>query len=103
MIHPLQLRYAPVQDAAPDAWFLPGDSAAAWLEQLARSGLAVMDTRLFVIPQSLENRAPAGLLVLPSRTDAISETPRAFRAGWLESGCSCRWMRRCFLPSPKVN
>ena len=75
MILPLQLRHDPALDAEPAAWFLPGNSAARWLEELVRCGLAGMDSRLFIVPRSIEDRAPAGLLVVPSRADSVSELP----------------------------
>lgn len=81
MILPLQLRHDPALDAAHAAWFLPGDSAARWLEELVRSGLAGMDSRLFIVPRSMDDPMPAGLLVVPSRADSISDPP---------AGMACR-------------
>lgn len=53
--------------ANAEAWFLPGASAEHWLEELARCGLAEVTTRLFLVPRSLEDRTPAGLLAVPER------------------------------------
>jgi tetratricopeptide (TPR) repeat protein len=90
VIHPLQLRYDPTADAVAAAWFLPGDSVSRWLDELARCGLAVMETRLFVVPKSLEDRAVAGLLVVPGRAGSISSPP---------AGLGCRLAGgRLFLP-----
>jgi tetratricopeptide (TPR) repeat protein len=61
---PLQLRLG-AEAAEPKAWFVPGDSVAHWLEELVRCGLATVETRLFVVPQSVEDRTPAGLLIVP--------------------------------------
>ncbi len=90
MIHPLQLRYAPGREAAAAAWFLPGDSAAGWLEELSRCGLADMETRLFVIPKSLRDSSPAGLLVVPDRSPSLAQMPR---------GTACQLLGgRLFIP-----
>src|SRR5262245_48430973 len=55
------------REAAPPvtAWFLAGDSAARWVDELTRCGLADAGTRLFLVPRSLSDRSPAGLLVVP--------------------------------------
>ncbi len=94
MIHPLQLRYSPELDTTADAWFLPGNSAARWLDELVRCGLAGMEARLFVVPQSVEARAPAGLLVVPARVNSVSEQP---------AGIPCRLIAgRLFVPADAV-
>ena len=86
----LELRYNPALDATAEAWFLPGHSPARWLDELGRCGLAVMETRLFVVPHSVEDRSPAGLLVVPGGTSAIDEQP---------SGLALRSLgNRLFLP-----
>jgi tetratricopeptide (TPR) repeat protein len=94
VIHSLQLRYQPAQSAAPEAWFLPGPAPAHWLEELARCGLAGMETRLFVVPHSVEDRTPAGLLVVPARANAVTEAP---------AGLPCRLIAgRLFVPADAV-
>jgi hypothetical protein len=94
MIHSLQLRRRPAPEAAPTAWFLPGDSAERWLEELARCGLATMETRLFLVPRSVESRACAGLLVVPARADAVARPP---------SGVPCRLLAgRLYVPADAV-
>jgi tetratricopeptide (TPR) repeat protein len=94
VIHPLQLRYDPALDAPPAAWFLPGDSVERWLEELARCGLAAIDTRLFVIPRSTEDHSAAGLLVVPARVESVRETP---------AGIGCRLVAgRVFVPTDAV-
>jgi tetratricopeptide (TPR) repeat protein len=90
----LQLRYDPALDASPEAWFLPADSAARWLEELTRSGLAVMETRLFIVPRSVEDRTPAGLLVVPGRAGSQGAPPLPGM-----SGMGCRLVAgRLFVP-----
>jgi tetratricopeptide (TPR) repeat protein len=90
--HPvqLQLRYVPAPPPAADAWFLPGDIPARWLEELVRAGLARMETRLFVVPQSMDNGAVAGLLVVPERPEPGTTPP---------AGLPCRRVgERLYLP-----
>lgn len=90
MNHLLQLRHDATSNATANAWFLPGASTERWLEELARSGLATMETRLFMIPQSIGERTPAGLLVVPIRADSVGEPP---------AGIACRLVgRRLFVP-----
>ena len=90
MIVPLQLRHRPKLEAEPAAWFLPGDSATRWLDELARCGLATADTRLFVVPKSVEDRAAAGLLVVPARAESVAQQP---------SGLACRIVAgQLFIP-----
>jgi tetratricopeptide (TPR) repeat protein len=90
MILPLQLRHDSALEAAPAAWFLPGDSAARWLEELARCSLAHMETRLFIVPRSIEDRSPAGLLIVPAHPESIAEPP---------AGMACRVVgNRLFVP-----
>ncbi len=66
MTNPLQLRYDPALEAAPEAGFLPGSSVEHWLEELARCGLATETTRLYVVPHPRQSNHPAGLLVVPA-------------------------------------
>jgi len=94
VILPLQLHHWANSDRGPDAWFLPGTSVARWLEELSRCGLADSETQLFVVPKSVSDRAPAGLLVLPSRADAVAHQP---------SGLPCRRITdRLFIPLEAV-
>src|SRR5262245_55076252 len=49
-----------------------------------------METRLFVVPRSVEDRTPAGLLVVPGDADSVSESP---------AGMACRLLGdRLFVP-----
>ena len=94
MIFPLQLRHDSTLDAEAAAWFLSGDSPVRWLDELSRCGLADMDTRLFLVPCSLENRAPSGLLVVPARPESVAESP---------AGMACRVIDgRLFVPVDAV-
>lgn len=94
MILPLQLRHDPALDAACAAWFLPGDSAARWLDELARCGLAGMDCRLFIVRRSIKDQTPAGLLVVPARAESLSEAP---------AGMACRLIGgSLFVPADAV-
>lgn len=108
MILPLQLRHHSTPAGEPAAWFLPGDAAARWLEALARGGLADLETQLFVVPKSVEDRAPAGLLVLPARGSGTAVLPvrtgthgRDARA--TTAGLACRLIAgRLFVPVDAV-
>jgi tetratricopeptide (TPR) repeat protein len=90
MIQSLELRYNASLDATPEGWFLPGETAAKWLDELARCGLAVMETRLFVVPRSINDQAPAGLLIVPAQPETLSQPP---------AGIGCRLIAgRLFVP-----
>ena len=94
MILPLQLRQSDELDVEPTAWFLPGASAARWLEELGDSGLAQAETRLFLVPKSPADRSPAGLLVVPAQAGALRQKP---------SGLACRLIAgRLFVPVDAV-
>jgi tetratricopeptide (TPR) repeat protein len=94
VILPLQLRHDATADAAPEAWFLPGDSAERWLSELARCGLAEAQTRLFLIPRSISDRAAAGLLVVPARNILPDHHP---------AGLPCRSVAgRLYVPADAV-
>lgn len=91
MMLALQLRHLPEFAAEASAWFLPGASATHWLEELAQCGLANGETRLFVVPRSIADRSPAGLLVVPGKGASPSQPP---------AGLACRFMaERLFLPA----
>lgn len=90
MIVPLQLRHDEALEATPAAWFVPGSSPARWLEELARCGLANMETRLFAVPCSVQDRTPCGVLIVPARTDPLVETP---------AGMACRLIgKKLYVP-----
>jgi tetratricopeptide (TPR) repeat protein len=91
---PLQLHYRPHATPAPTAWFLAGDFVTDWLQELMRCGLAEPETKLFVVPHSPRNRAPAGLLVVPARLDTIKNEP---------AGMACVLIAgRLFIPANAV-
>lgn len=94
MIHPLQLRYRPAPDLAPDAWFLPGAEVSRWLDELVRAGLAVADTRLYLVPRSVADRRAAGLLAVPPGSRPASPPP---------GGTPCRLRAgRLFVPADAI-
>jgi tetratricopeptide (TPR) repeat protein len=88
MILTLQLRHDPAaQQATDDAWFINGNDPARWLDELARTGLAQTETRLFIIsrPANLpelwanEHRGPPRPGPLPKESEQISgESSNAF-------------------------
>jgi len=90
----LQLRHCPGGGAQPNAWFLAADSSARWLEELARCDLTTMDVRLFVVPISVADRRPVGLLVIPSQDRELPHSPAGF---------ACRLIAgRLFVPVDAV-
>jgi tetratricopeptide (TPR) repeat protein len=71
----LQLRHDPAVQHPADAWFINGNDPARWLDELAHSGLAQTETRLFVVTQHATRIT--GLLVVPSSNCAASDSPAA--------------------------
>jgi hypothetical protein len=96
MILTIQLRHEPAAQHAADAWFVNGNDPARWLDELARSGLAQTETRLFVVTQyATRNTQHAsgitGLLVVPGSNCAASRPP---------AGIPCRLLAgRLFIPA----
>ncbi|HEY6228558.1 MAG TPA: hypothetical protein VI282_15675, partial [Verrucomicrobiae bacterium] len=70
----LELRYDANADATAKAWFLSGDAAARWLQALGEAGLARSETKVFIVPKSLEDPSPAGALIVPA-SGADQATP----------------------------
>jgi hypothetical protein len=64
---PLRLRREPARIRPPAAWFIPGDSAEAWLEEMTGWNVPLAQARLYVVPASMSDRTPCGLLVVPGR------------------------------------
>ena len=75
MTSTIQLRQNAEAKTEATAWFIPGDSTARWLEELARCGLAETATRLSLVPRSSEDRRPAGLLAVPAEGSKPGSTP----------------------------
>jgi tetratricopeptide (TPR) repeat protein len=75
----LQRRDAPVREAV--AWFLAGDDAAKWIEELCRWALPQETLRLFLVPRAAEDRRAGGLLVIPPAGSVRPEQPRALALG----------------------
>jgi tetratricopeptide (TPR) repeat protein len=78
----LQLRHDPAVQHPADAWFINGNHPARWLDELARSGLAQTETRLFVVTRHATCNTQhatriAGLLVVPGSNCAASDSPAA--------------------------
>jgi tetratricopeptide (TPR) repeat protein len=81
MLSTLELRFSPTPVRAPVAWFFPSTDVSLWLEELARCGLADSETRLYVVPQTIRDRTPAGLLIVPKCGAALRTTPRGLACG----------------------
>lgn len=110
MIVPLQLRHDPSARHLAEAWFLTGNDPARWLDELARSGLAEVETRLFLItrqgirqnalvaPKSdgggtrnTQHASISGLLIIPDPGHAPSFPP---------AGIPCRLLAgRLYVPT----
>lgn len=71
----LTLRSADAPQRAACAWFVPGDSAEAWLTALAALPLDQSRARLLIVPQSATDRRPLGALIFAEAT-IISKSPR---------------------------
>lgn len=62
MKFPLQLRRT--QDAAPAAaWLIPGADARGWIDEISRWNIPMADLRLHVLPRSMQDSRPLGVLV----------------------------------------
>jgi tetratricopeptide (TPR) repeat protein len=69
MIWELTLRAANAPQRASCAWFVPGDSAEAWLAALAEFPIDETQARLLIVPHSATDRRPLGALVLVDTTN----------------------------------
>src|SRR5690242_17488585 len=76
MILTLQLRHDPAARSPAGARFFSGDDPARWLDELARSGLAQSDTRLFIISGPTQSPI-TGLLAIPGSGFIASSSPAA--------------------------
>lgn len=81
MLNTLRLESRPGAIRPVTAWFLPGADAGHWLEELAAGDLALPGTSLYVVPQSVEDRRPAGLLVIPPKGHTASQPLRGMACG----------------------
>src|SRR3954452_25029481 len=81
---PLALRLAPGPGPAPAAWFIPGDSAAGWIDELAGWGVSMAGLRLYVVPASVRDRRPIWALGAPRAGGPVPKvSPRAQAYGRL--------------------
>ncbi len=48
------------------AWLIPGADAGIWIEEIAACGVAMDACTLYILPSSLANPQPAGVLVVPA-------------------------------------
>jgi tetratricopeptide (TPR) repeat protein len=88
----LQLRQEPAAQQATDAWFINGNDPIRWLDELAHSGLAQAETRLFVITEHATRIT--GLLVVPSSHPGAPSSPACI---------PCRLLAgRLFIPADAV-
>jgi len=80
---PLGLKQTAAACHQPAAWFIPGNNPAKWLEEIARWQLPMAELLLFVVPRSIQDRTPAGVLVRLPREEKPVRTRRAVPYGCL--------------------
>ena len=90
MTFPLTPKPGAVPVRAPAAWFIPGADPAAWLDEVARWDVPMDRLRLHVLPTSLADRRPAGVLVTLPPGAAPARPLRALAYGQIAG--------RLFLP-----
>jgi hypothetical protein len=73
---PLALKPAPSAVHEPAGWFIAGADPAAWLDEIARWGLPTESLQLYVLPTSIGDRTPAGVLVV-APDGALRSNPTA--------------------------
>jgi tetratricopeptide (TPR) repeat protein len=73
---PLALKRAPSAKNAA-AWYVPGDSPAAWIAEMAAWGLPMGGHQLYALPRRSGDKRVGGLLVLPGEGRRPVATPRA--------------------------
>src|SRR5689334_1606039 len=80
---PLNLRPAGHAIHAPSAWFIPGDDPDAWLREIAGWDTATARLRLYIVPTTMRDRTPAGVLVNGPDLGALRGVTRALPYGVL--------------------
>lgn len=69
MLTNLTIRYSrSTPPRKPCAWLLPGVDAAAWLDELLKWNLPDEGIELRIVPRSMADRAPLGVLATPRET-----------------------------------
>lgn len=69
------------------AYFIPGDDVSTWLSEMCGWGIPIADASLYVLPRDLQNRTPAGALVVPREATEVANAkvrlavPYSARAG----------------------
>lgn len=86
---PVSLRFADRVVHATSAWFIPGGNAADWLAEIERWQIPTAAIRLYVLPASLSDRTPAGVLVVGPDTPSLVERAQPYG----------RLARRLYLPA----
>src|SRR2546430_13222271 len=69
---PLQLRPACASVRPGAALFIPGDSPAGWIDEIATWDVPTADARLYVLPRSIRDPRPLGVLVTLPRLPTIT-------------------------------
>jgi tetratricopeptide (TPR) repeat protein len=77
----LRMKYGTEPVRPPTAWFLVGRTAEEWLAELTSWETVPTSARLFVVPKSLRDRTPCGVLVLDAAPPSGKPSPRALAYG----------------------
>src|SRR6478752_2595145 len=83
---PLALRLAPAAVHAPAAWFVPGDSPAAWIDELFGWGVPMADLRLYVLPAADRRAGRAAVGRAGAEVVAASAAVRGARRAAIRAG-----------------
>lgn len=62
----LQLCSAAAPTLTASAWFVPGEQPTVWLDELARWDIPLACLTLYLLPRTLSDRTPAGVLAVPT-------------------------------------
>jgi tetratricopeptide (TPR) repeat protein len=61
----LSLRWKGSAAREASAWLIPGNDCRQWIDEICRWNVVLSKVRIFVLPTSMADRSPAGVLVLP--------------------------------------
>jgi tetratricopeptide (TPR) repeat protein len=81
MIVSLRIKYSAVPQRSPVAWLVPGETADAWLAELAAWNTPLASARLYALPRSVTDPRSCGVLVVGASPPAAGRRPRVFAYG----------------------
>jgi tetratricopeptide (TPR) repeat protein len=91
----LTIRQTDAPQRMAEAWFIAGDDPRTWLNELAAWRISLAGVRLYLVPRSIADRRPCGVLVLPPEGLLPEAKMRAEAYGVC---CKGRSTRRLYLP-----